>query len=741
MAPSPRFVVIGGGIVGLAVADRLVSARPGSEVTVVEKEHGWATHQTGRNSGVIHSGLYYVARLEEGPDVPGRRQVHGALRRGRGPGSRDLRQARRGHQREPAAGPAPPVRAGSGQRPDGHLALRRRGARARAARPRRGRAARPEHRHHRLRRRLPGPGPTPARLPARPWPSGPRSSVRPASGGRWVVHTTTGDLPADVVVNCAGLQSDLVARRLGASPTARIVPFRGEYYSLKADRSHLVRNLIYPVPDPRFPFLGVHLTRGVDGSVHAGPNAVLAFAREGYRWNRVVPRELASTLVSRVLAPRGRQLPRGRERGDALGVPAPVRREPPAPRARRPRRGPGPGARRGARPGTASRRVTGRRLPPRAARQRHPRPQRSRRPQPPARSRSPATWSPCCPDPGDRCHDRPPGRGEPEPPAASGPEPGQTRTVAPARGARAQPLALGMGLVAQRLPGTHHPAPQRRRLVVGARTPRIRTASSPALRAPPIETVATGTPPGICTIDSSESMPSRYCSGTGTPITGSGVTDASMPGRCAAPPAPAMITRRPRSAADVAVLEHLAAASGAPTRRRPRSATPNSSRALLAASMTGQSRVAAHHHADQRVRSFGHHSLDVVRRVPGPLAQVGQVVPAHRDVADLATGPHRLAVQVHLERGVVRQHVLVGRVEVRVVAAEHVGHDRPRRARAGVAERQVEHRAQVLLELAGDRAVDRPVAAVVRAHRQLVDDERRSRRGRSPRTARPRGRR
>ena len=74
------------------------------------------------------------------------------------------------------------------------------------------------------------------------------------------------------------------------------MPFRGEYYSLKADRSHLVRNLIYPVPDPRFPFLGVHLTRGVDGSVHAGPNAVLAFAREGYRWNRVAPRELANTL-------------------------------------------------------------------------------------------------------------------------------------------------------------------------------------------------------------------------------------------------------------------------------------------------------------------------------------------------------------------------------------------------------------------------------------------------------------
>jgi L-2-hydroxyglutarate oxidase len=112
-----------------------------------------------------------------------------------------------------------------------------------------------------------------------------------------VVRTTAGDLAADRVVACAGLYADEVARRLGHRPSARIVPFRGEYYELTPEASSLVRGLVYPVPDPDFPFLGVHLTRGVDGHVHAGPNAVLAFAREGYRWRTIRPRELAGTLA------------------------------------------------------------------------------------------------------------------------------------------------------------------------------------------------------------------------------------------------------------------------------------------------------------------------------------------------------------------------------------------------------------------------------------------------------------
>jgi L-2-hydroxyglutarate oxidase len=117
------------------------------------------------------------------------------------------------------------------------------------------------------------------------------------SGRETIVRTTRGDVAADVVVSCAGLQGDLVARRLGHEPSARIVPFRGEYYELRPEAEHLVKGLIYPVPDPAFPFLGVHLTRGVEGHIHAGPNAVLAFAREGYGWGRIVPSELAGTLT------------------------------------------------------------------------------------------------------------------------------------------------------------------------------------------------------------------------------------------------------------------------------------------------------------------------------------------------------------------------------------------------------------------------------------------------------------
>ena len=118
-----------------------------------------------------------------------------------------------------------------------------------------------------------------------------------SSDGRTVVRTTSGDVPADLVVACAGLHADVVARRLGHRPSARIVPFRGEYYELTPAAAPLVRGLVYPVPDPDFPFLGVHLTRGVDGTVHAGPNAVLALAREGYDWGTASWPDLRDTLT------------------------------------------------------------------------------------------------------------------------------------------------------------------------------------------------------------------------------------------------------------------------------------------------------------------------------------------------------------------------------------------------------------------------------------------------------------
>jgi len=112
-------------------------------------------------------------------------------------------------------------------------------------------------------------------------------------GGEIVLETRRGAVRAGALVNCAGLQSDRVARLCGVDPGLQIVPFRGEYYELRPERHHLVRNLIYPVPNPEFPFLGVHFTRMVHGGVEAGPNAVLAWKREGYRHRDVSPRDLA----------------------------------------------------------------------------------------------------------------------------------------------------------------------------------------------------------------------------------------------------------------------------------------------------------------------------------------------------------------------------------------------------------------------------------------------------------------
>jgi L-2-hydroxyglutarate oxidase len=112
-----------------------------------------------------------------------------------------------------------------------------------------------------------------------------------------VVVTTAGEIQADAVVNCAGLHADRIARLAGVAVPARIVPFRGEYHELRPERRDLVKGLIYPVPDPDLPFLGVHLTRMIDGSVHAGPNAVLALAREGYRWSRVNLRDTLDAVT------------------------------------------------------------------------------------------------------------------------------------------------------------------------------------------------------------------------------------------------------------------------------------------------------------------------------------------------------------------------------------------------------------------------------------------------------------
>lgn len=290
-----RMVVIGGGIVGLAVAERISATRPEAQVTVLEKEADWAQHQTGRNSGVVHSGLYYK---------PG---SHKAQMCRRGAESMAKFAAEEGVAFEQCG---KLVVATNADQLDQLKALadrgRQNGLAVRELTPEQAREIEPnvacvaaiyvpetgiiDYRGvcDALVRRLRDRG---ADL---------RLSTRVVGIHEYqlatAVETTAGEFEADAVVNCAGLYSDRVARLGGGKPRARIVPFRGEYYELRPEKHHLVKGLIYPVPDPLFPFLGVHLTRMIHGGVHAGPNAVLALAREGYDWKTIRPGELAGTL-------------------------------------------------------------------------------------------------------------------------------------------------------------------------------------------------------------------------------------------------------------------------------------------------------------------------------------------------------------------------------------------------------------------------------------------------------------
>jgi L-2-hydroxyglutarate oxidase len=291
-----RLVVVGGGIVGLAVAERFLQENPTARVTVVEKEHGWGRHQTGRNSGVIHSGLYYppgsakarwcragaaeLLRLCREEGVP--HSVTGKLVVATDPSELDRIEALR--TRGEANGLA--VRrldAAEAREYEPHVA-----ARAALHVPETGIVDYPAVCRVLVRR---------LRAAGADLRTGVELTSAVERADAVTVETTGGEVAADVVVNCAGLQADVVARLTGHEPSVRIVPFRGEYRELAPEAAHLVRGLVYPVPDPSLPFLGVHLTRGIDGHVHAGPNAVLALAREGYRWSDVRPAEVAGTLA------------------------------------------------------------------------------------------------------------------------------------------------------------------------------------------------------------------------------------------------------------------------------------------------------------------------------------------------------------------------------------------------------------------------------------------------------------
>ncbi|WP_433614215.1 L-2-hydroxyglutarate oxidase [Dactylosporangium sp. CA-139114] len=301
-----RYVVIGGGIVGLATAQRLVQDRPDARVTVVEKEAGWGAHQTGHNSGVIHAGVYYKpGSLKATLCKAGSASMvefcaeHGIAHKVTGKlivatGADELPRLRALYERALANGlPVRMVSQGEAREYEPEVAcvegihVASTGiADYKAVCVKLAELAEQAGATLRLNTAVVG--------------------IR-ANGREVVVRTTTGDITADVLVNCAGLHADRVARMAGISPPARIIPFRGEYYELRPDRRHLVNGLIYPVPDPQFPFLGVHLTKMVDGSVHAGPNAVLAMAREGYTWGRIRPRDVADAATYRGLWALGRK--------------------------------------------------------------------------------------------------------------------------------------------------------------------------------------------------------------------------------------------------------------------------------------------------------------------------------------------------------------------------------------------------------------------------------------------------
>ena len=287
--------IVGGGIVGLATAYRLLEAHPDKRALVLEKEPQIAAHQTGRNSGVIHSGVYYK---------PGSLKAENCRE-----GKRALIDfcEEQGVAYEMCGKVIVAVE--EEERP-GLARIYERGQQNRVACEMIGRE------------RLAELEPYTAGIEAIHVPEAgivdykgfcvrlaellqegghevrTRAEVRAmrSENGHVALDTTSGDVRARHVVNCAGLYSDRLAQMSGQDPGVQIVPFRGEYYKLTPEAERFCRTLIYPVPDPAFPFLGVHFTKMVRGGVECGPNAVLAFAREGYTFGEVRLRELAETL-------------------------------------------------------------------------------------------------------------------------------------------------------------------------------------------------------------------------------------------------------------------------------------------------------------------------------------------------------------------------------------------------------------------------------------------------------------
>jgi len=290
------FAIVGGGIVGLSTGLAIAQRYPDARIVILEKECAWAAHQTGHNSGVIHSGVYYkpgsfkAKFCRDGCESMVRFcQEHGlpyevcgkvivATEAKELPLLEDLYQ--RGLQ-------------------NGIIVARITAEEVKEIEP---------HVECLAGIRVFSTGITDYQKVCSKY----AELIQLHGGDLWlntkvlaivntpectVLETTQGDFKANYVINCAGLYSDRVAKLSGVNPHARIVPFRGEYYELVPEKRHLVNTLIYPVPNPAFPFLGVHFTKMIDGSVHAGPNAVLSLKREGYKKTDFDLRDFAEVMT------------------------------------------------------------------------------------------------------------------------------------------------------------------------------------------------------------------------------------------------------------------------------------------------------------------------------------------------------------------------------------------------------------------------------------------------------------
>jgi L-2-hydroxyglutarate oxidase len=289
-------VIVGGGIVGLATAYRLMERYPDVRVTVLEKETRIAQHQTGHNSGVLHSGIYYKpGSLKAINCRAGKLAMEEFCQREGVPfdvcgkvivatSEAELPALDTIFERGKANGVACEV---IDRNRLAELEPHTRGVRAIHV-PETGIVNYVDVCHRMADRVIAAGGRV---------VTGAKVYAVQRVGDDLVFTTTIGEFTANLAVNCAGLYCDRVAAIAGAVPEVKIVPFRGEYFELKPAAEHLVKNLIYPVPDPAFPFLGVHFTRMIGGGVECGPNAVLAFGREAYtRW-QLSPRELSETLA------------------------------------------------------------------------------------------------------------------------------------------------------------------------------------------------------------------------------------------------------------------------------------------------------------------------------------------------------------------------------------------------------------------------------------------------------------